>query len=57
MKSHQVFNLWNVYNTTQSVSAERVFQAIEAIKYAKSVGAVPIAHGSTGAEMTKFVLI
>ena len=32
-----------------SVSAERVFQAIEAIKYAKSVGATAIAHGSTGA--------
>jgi argininosuccinate synthase len=35
------------------VSAERVFQAIEAIKYAKSVGASAIAHGSTGAGMTK----
>ena len=32
-----------------SVSAERVFQAIEAIKYAKKVGATAIAHGSTGA--------
>jgi argininosuccinate synthase len=36
-----------------SVSAERVFQAIEAIKYAKSVGASAIAHGSKGQEMTK----
>jgi hypothetical protein len=35
-----------------SVSAERVFQAIEAIKYAKAVGARR-SHGSTGAEMTK----
>ena len=34
---------------TLSVSAERVFQAIEAIKYAKLVGAEAIAHGSTGA--------
>ena len=32
-----------------SVSAERIFQAIEVIKYAKSVGAKYIAHGSTGA--------
>ncbi|MBG6132246.1 argininosuccinate synthase [Aquimarina sp. EL_43] len=32
-----------------SVSAERIFQAIEVIKYAKKVGAKYIAHGSTGA--------
>lgn len=32
-----------------SVSAERVFQALETVKYAKSVGAGAIAHGSTGA--------
>ncbi|QEE51086.1 argininosuccinate synthase [Flavobacterium alkalisoli] len=32
-----------------SVSAERVFQALETVKYAKSVGAEAIAHGSTGA--------
>jgi argininosuccinate synthase len=42
-----------------SVSAERVFQAIEAIKYAKSVGATAIAHGSTGAgnDQIRFDLI
>lgn len=32
-----------------SVSAERIFQAIEVINYAKSIGAKYIAHGSTGA--------
>jgi len=32
-----------------SVSAERVFQALETVRYAKSVGADAIAHGSTGA--------
>jgi len=32
-----------------SVSAERVFQAIEVVKYAKEIGAQYIAHGSTGA--------
>lgn len=32
-----------------SVSAERIIQAIEIIKYAKSIGATCIAHGSTGA--------
>lgn len=32
-----------------SVSAERVFQAIEVVKFAKKVGAKFIAHGSTGA--------
>ncbi|MDF1516575.1 MAG: argininosuccinate synthase [Lutibacter sp.] len=32
-----------------SVSAERVFQAIEVVKYAKQIGAKYVAHGSTGA--------
>lgn len=32
-----------------SVSAERIVQAIEIVKYAKSIGADFIAHGSTGA--------
>jgi argininosuccinate synthase len=32
-----------------SVSAERVFQAIEVINYAKKIGAKYIVHGSTGA--------
>ncbi|NQV78241.1 MAG: argininosuccinate synthase, partial [Lutibacter sp.] len=32
-----------------SVSAERVFQAIEVVEYAKQIGAKYIAHGSTGA--------
>ena len=32
-----------------SVSAERVFQAIEVVNFAKKVGAKNIAHGSTGA--------
>ena len=32
-----------------SVSAERIIQAIEIAKYAKSIGAKFIAHGSTGA--------
>ena len=42
-----------------SVSAERAFQAIEAIKYAKYVGASAIAHGSTGAgnDQIRFDLI
>jgi argininosuccinate synthase len=42
-----------------SVSAERVFQAIEAVKYAKKVGASAIAHGSTGAgnDQIRFDLI
>ena len=35
-----------------SVSAERVFQAIEVINYAKAIGADYIAHGSTGADET-----
>ncbi len=42
-----------------SVSAERVFQAMEAIKYAKKIGATAIAHGSTGAgnDQIRFDLI
>ncbi len=32
-----------------SVSAERVFQAIEVVEYAKQIGAKYVAHGSTGA--------
>lgn len=32
-----------------SVSAERVFQALEAVKYAQLTGAQAVAHGSTGA--------
>lgn len=42
-----------------SVSAERVFQAIEAVKYAKKIGATAISHGSTGAgnDQIRFDLI
>lgn len=42
-----------------SVSAERVFQALESIKYAKKTGANAIAHGSTGAgnDQIRFDLI
>lgn len=42
-----------------SVSAERVFQAIETVKYAKKIGADYIAHGSTGAgnDQIRFDLI
>ncbi|MBX2840978.1 MAG: argininosuccinate synthase [Flammeovirgaceae bacterium] len=42
-----------------SVSAERVFQAVEIIKYAKSMNAEAIAHGSTGAgnDQVRFDLI
>ncbi|MBN9284230.1 MULTISPECIES: argininosuccinate synthase domain-containing protein [unclassified Flavobacterium] len=42
-----------------SVSAERVFQALEVIKYAKANGAAAIAHGSTGAgnDQIRFDLI
>lgn len=42
-----------------SVSAERVFQALESIKYAKKAGADAIAHGSTGAgnDQIRFDLI
>ncbi len=32
-----------------SVSAERMFQALETVKYARAVGANAVAHGSTGA--------
>ncbi|MGH2666493.1 argininosuccinate synthase [Flavobacterium sp.] len=42
-----------------SVSAERVFQALEVIQYAKTNGASAIAHGSTGAgnDQIRFDLI
>ncbi|NMH27187.1 argininosuccinate synthase [Flavobacterium silvaticum] len=42
-----------------SVSAERVFQAIEAVRFAKSINADAIAHGSTGAgnDQIRFDLI
>jgi len=42
-----------------SVSAERVFQALAIVKYAKSIGAAYIAHGSTGAgnDQVRFDLI
>ncbi len=42
-----------------SVSAERIFQAIEAVNYAKSIGAEAIAHGSTGAgnDQVRFDLV
>lgn len=42
-----------------SVSAERVFQALEVVKYAQSIGAKKIAHGSTGAgnDQVRFDLV
>jgi len=42
-----------------SVSAERVFQALEIIRYAKKIGAEVVAHGSTGAgnDQIRFDLI
>lgn len=42
-----------------SVSAERVVQALEIVKYAKEIGAKYIAHGSTGAgnDQVRFDLI
>ena len=42
-----------------SVSAERIIQAIEIVRYAKEVGAKYIAHGSTGAgnDQVRFDLI
>lgn len=42
-----------------SVSAERVFQAVEVAKFAKEIGADAIAHGSTGAgnDQVRFDLI
>ena len=42
-----------------SVSAERIIQAIEIVRYAKKVGAKYIAHGSTGAgnDQVRFDLI
>ena len=38
-----------------SVSSERIFQAIAIARYAKEINADAIAHGSTGAETTRFV--
>lgn len=42
-----------------SVSAERTFQALEIVKYAKQIGATAIAHGSTGAgnDQVRFDLV
>ncbi|MEL6866345.1 MAG: argininosuccinate synthase [Bacteroidota bacterium] len=42
-----------------SVSAERMFQALEVIQYAKAIGAEAVAHGSTGAgnDQVRFDLI
>lgn len=42
-----------------SVSAERVFQALEIVRYAQKIGADAIAHGSTGAgnDQIRFDLI
>ncbi|PSR11724.1 MAG: argininosuccinate synthase [Bacteroidetes bacterium] len=42
-----------------SVSAERMFQALEVVNYARSIGADAIAHGSTGAgnDQVRFDLI
>lgn len=42
-----------------SVSAERMFQALEVAKYAKAIGAGKVAHGSTGAgnDQVRFDLV
>lgn len=42
-----------------SVSAERMFQAIETAKYAREIGASAVAHGSTGAgnDQVRFDLV
>ncbi len=42
-----------------SVSAERVFQALEIVEYANRVGAASVAHGSTGAgnDQVRFDLV
>ncbi|MEO0040685.1 MAG: hypothetical protein RL329_133 [Bacteroidota bacterium] len=42
-----------------SVSAERMFQALEVVKYARIVGAKAVAHGSTGAgnDQVRFDLV
>jgi argininosuccinate synthase len=42
-----------------SVSAERMFQALEVVKYARMIGAKAVAHGSTGAgnDQVRFDLI
>ena len=42
-------NVLKINTYPLSVSAERVFQSIEVVKYAKSIGAKYLAHGSTGA--------
>jgi len=42
-----------------SVSAERMFQALEVVKYAQKIGAKAVAHGSTGAgnDQVRFDLV
>ncbi|MFM8362882.1 MAG: argininosuccinate synthase [Haliscomenobacter sp.] len=42
-----------------SVSAERMFQALETVKYARQIGASAVAHGSTGAgnDQVRFDLV
>lgn len=42
-----------------SVSAERIFQALEVVQYAQQIGASAIAHGSTGAgnDQVRFDLV
>lgn len=42
-----------------SVSAERMFQALEVLKYAQAIGAKAVAHGSTGAgnDQVRFDLV
>ncbi len=42
-----------------SVSAERMFQALETVKYANEIGAQAVAHGSTGAgnDQVRFDLV
>ena len=42
-----------------SVSAERMFQALETAKYARQIGASAVAHGSTGAgnDQVRFDLV
>jgi len=42
-----------------SVSAERMFQALEVVKYAQKIGATAVAHGSTGAgnDQVRFDLV
>ena len=40
-----------------SVSAERMFQALETANYAKSIGATAVVHGSTAQGMIRYALI